>query len=170
MRELGDFPDVRAPGIELFFLNLLYPTVVKDENNIRALGDQFDRDGKLPSENTDVEGKAVARECSHVLNKHHSLAHFVRLGMEYTTNSLYLGMNCDLVQIQLEILALRPTTSHDARKWIVGLIGKRAQVPGLGEHVGSIDVGFQMYGLHHVQTFGSREIVGHSEGTIQLRN
>jgi len=73
----------------------------------------------LPSENTDVEGKAVARECSHVLITSF-LAHFVRLGMEYTTNSLYLGMNCDLVQIQLEILALRPTTSHDAASGLSG--------------------------------------------------
>src|SRR5882762_9000365 len=109
MRELGDFPDVRAPGIELFFLNLLYPTVVKDENNIRALGDQFDRDGKLPSENTDIERKAVAREGRQVLDNVHSLAHVVGLGIEYMTNSLYVSMTCDVVQIQDGILALRPT-------------------------------------------------------------
>ena len=39
IRKLGNLRDVRAPWIEIFFLNLRYPTVVKDENYIRAFGD-----------------------------------------------------------------------------------------------------------------------------------
>jgi hypothetical protein len=83
--------------------------------------------------------------------------------MEHAANSLELAMACDLVQIRSEILALGPSASHNAFEWIIRLIGKREQMPGLVEHVGLIDVGLQMHGLHHVQSFGSREIIGHPE-------
>ena len=94
---------------------------------------------------------------------------FVRLGMKYAANSLQLGMTCDLVQIEFEIVALGSTTSHNAFQWIVWLIGEREQMPGLLEHVGFVDIGLKVDRLHDVQPLGSGEIVGHSEGAVQLR-
>ena len=119
--------------------------MVKDENYIRAFGDQFDRNGKLPSQNAEVERKSVPREGSHVIDKRRSLAHFVRLGMEHTANSFQPAMACDLVKIGFKILVLGPAAGHNSFEWIVGLIGKRQQMPGLVEHIGLIDIGFQMY-------------------------
>src|SRR5258708_6164000 len=87
--------------------------------------------------------------------------------MEYSTNSLELGMTSDFVDISSEVLALRSTASHNAIEWIVLLIGKREQMPCLIEHVGLVDVGLQMHRLHHVQSFCSREIIGHLERTVQ---
>src|SRR5207302_5383066 len=55
VRKLGHLGNVRTPRVEIPLLHLRYPAVVKNENHIRAAGDQFDRDGKLASQNTDIE-------------------------------------------------------------------------------------------------------------------
>jgi len=39
IRKAGDFRNVSAPRVEIFFHNLRYSAVVKDENYIRAFGD-----------------------------------------------------------------------------------------------------------------------------------
>src|ERR1700691_1202971 len=162
----GDFRDVRTPRIEVSFLNLGYSTVVKDEDYIRAFGNQFDRDGKLPSQNAEVERKAIACQGSHIVDEPRSLAHFVRLGMEHAADSLQPGMTHDLVKVGFEILALGPAASHNALEWIVRLIGKREQMPSLVEHIALINIGFEVHGLHYVHSFGGREIVGHPEGAV----
>src|SRR5580704_2026881 len=90
--------------------------------------------------------------------------------MEHATNSLQLAMACDLVKIGFENLALGPTASHNAFEWIVEPVGKIEQMPGLVEHIRLIDIGLQVHRLRHVQPLDVREIVGHPEGAIQMRN
>ena len=72
--------------------------------------------------------------------------------MEHAANPFYLGIRRDLVQIGFEILALGPAACHDSFERIVGPFRECQQMPGLIEHVRLIDVGFQVYGLHHVQS------------------
>ena len=80
-----------------------------------------------------------------MLDERRSLAHIVRLCMEHTTNAFQLGMTRNLVEVGFEILSLRPAASHDAFERVVRLIGKREQMLGLTEHIGLIDIGFQMH-------------------------
>src|SRR2546427_11928369 len=118
---------MRAPGIEIPFLHLWHPTVVENKNYIGALGDEVNRDRKLPSQNADVERQTVIRKRSHILDEGCSLAHFVRLSVKHTANTLQFRMPCDLLQIEAKSLALGSAASHNAFERIVRLIAEREQ-------------------------------------------